>query len=139
MKTKLGVSAGLIAAAMYFTGIFSGYIPLLLIAGYVLLAEENEWLRKSAVKAVVTLLCFNILTFAIGLIPDAFDLITSFIDIFGVYFSFSLVNNIVSFINNVIYFIRGIVFLVLGIRALHMGDLPLAKVDSLVNEHTKTE
>lgn len=37
MKSKLGVSVGLIGAMAYFSGLFSGYIPLLVIIGYVLI------------------------------------------------------------------------------------------------------
>ena len=51
-KTKLGITTGLLAALAYFTGCFSGYLLLFLVAGYVLLKEEDEWLRKNVVKAV---------------------------------------------------------------------------------------
>ena len=51
-KTKIGMTVGLLGAAIYFIGLFSGYLTVVLLIGYVLLFEENEWLRKSAVKAV---------------------------------------------------------------------------------------
>ncbi len=43
-KTKLGVSVALMGAALYFLGLFSGYVALIILAGYVLLMEENVWL-----------------------------------------------------------------------------------------------
>ena len=49
-KTRLGISVGLLGAAIYFMGLFSGYLLAVLLAGYVLLFEENSWLRKNAVK-----------------------------------------------------------------------------------------
>ena len=55
-KTKLGISVGLLGAAIYFTGLFSGYLVAVLLAGYVLMFEENEWLRKNAVKAVALMM-----------------------------------------------------------------------------------
>ncbi len=55
-KTKLGISVGLLGAAIYFMGLFSGYMVAVLLAGYVLLFEENEWLKKSAVKAIAVVL-----------------------------------------------------------------------------------
>lgn len=46
-KTKLGISTTLLAALAYFAGGFSGYLLLFLVAGYVLLKEEDEWLKKN--------------------------------------------------------------------------------------------
>ena len=36
-KSKLGLPAGIAAAIMYMTGVFGGYFPALLLAGFVLL------------------------------------------------------------------------------------------------------
>lgn len=52
MKTKLGISVGLLGTMVYFAALFGGYTPVILLAGYVLLFEENEWLKKAAIKAV---------------------------------------------------------------------------------------
>ena len=52
-KAKLGISVGLLGAAIYFTSLFSGYLVPVILTGYVLLFEENDWLRKNAVKAMV--------------------------------------------------------------------------------------
>ena len=51
-KTKIGISVGVMGAVMYFASLFGGYIPMLLLAGYIFLKEENIWLRKAAFKAV---------------------------------------------------------------------------------------
>ncbi len=54
-KTKLGVSVALMGAALYFLGLFSGYVALIILAGYVLLMEENVWLKiRGASFAVFT-------------------------------------------------------------------------------------
>ena len=50
-KTKLGLTVGLVGAGLYFLGLFS-FIPAFLLAAYVLLMEDNEWLKKTAVKMV---------------------------------------------------------------------------------------
>ena len=42
-KTKLGISVGLLGAAIYFMGLFGGYLVAVLLAGYILMFEENEW------------------------------------------------------------------------------------------------
>ena len=59
-KTKLGISVGLLGAAVYFCGVLS-LLALIIVAGYILLVEENIWLRKSAVKAVVIYVSFAII------------------------------------------------------------------------------
>ena len=84
-KTKLGVSVGIFGAFLYVAALFGGYIAITLLAGYVLLMESNEWLKKTAVKAVATLACFSFLSLLVGLIPDAVDVITG---VFNVFFNF---------------------------------------------------
>ena len=48
-KTNIGISAGLIGAALYLTLLFGGYTPFLFLAAYVFLKEDNAWLKKTAV------------------------------------------------------------------------------------------
>ena len=42
MKTKLGISVAMFAAGTYLLGLFSGYLALLLIAGYVVIILKRE-------------------------------------------------------------------------------------------------
>ena len=48
-KAKLGISVGLLGAAIYLTALSGSLLGLLVLAGYVLLVEDNQWLRLSAV------------------------------------------------------------------------------------------
>ena len=74
-KTKVGISVGMIGAAVYFAGLFGGYIAVIILAGYILLCEENEWLRRSAVKAVALLMVFSFFTTAANLVPNVIGFI----------------------------------------------------------------
>ena len=85
-KTKLGISVGLLGAVLYFMGIFSGYLLVVLLAAYVLVYEENGWLKQSAVRAVAILLVFSFGSTAVKLIPDAIDFIDNIAMIFGGHF-----------------------------------------------------
>lgn len=58
-KAKLGISVGLLGAAIYLTALSGSLLGLLVLAGYVLLVEDNQWLRLSAVKAVAVYLFFT--------------------------------------------------------------------------------
>jgi hypothetical protein len=69
-KAKLGITVNLLAASIYFFGIIS-VVPMVILAGYVLLLESDGWLRKSAVKAVGVLVAFELLTAGVGLLRSA--------------------------------------------------------------------
>lgn len=133
-KTKLGVSVAVMGAAMYFFGYFSGYTAMVLFAGYVLLMEENEWLKKTAVKAIATMVVFSLLSVLIGLIPNIFDFIRDICDLFGGYVSFSVIFKIQNLLNSALRLVEAIVFLLLGLKALRQGTIKVPVVDSLVNK-----
>ncbi len=134
-KAKLGVSVGLLGAIIYFGCLFGGYLPGLLIVGYVLLAEENPWLRKTAVKATILLVAFSGLSWAIGLIPDLIGFINSVFNVFGSYFSIAIVTNILSVITGALSIIKTVVFFILGIKALNQGTINIPYVDDITNKN----
>ena len=136
MKTKLGISTGVLAALVYFAALFGGFgIGLIVLAGYVLLFEADEWLKRMAVKAVVFTVTLTVLSYVIGIIPDAIDVINSVIDIFnGKTIYLEWLNDIISFILTVISFIRTVVFLLLGIKAISKSTVYIPIVDGMVNK-----
>lgn len=135
MKTKLGISAGLLGATMYFFGLFSGYVALAVLVGYVLLKEENEWLRRTAVKSMVLSLSFSVLFAVIGLVPDFLQFIGSVFNVFNSNFNYSIVTKLVQVVTNALGIIQTAVFLLLGLKALHQGDMKLGRVDKSVDAH----
>lgn len=134
-KTKLGITVGLLGAAVYFASLFGGYTPVLLIAGYVLLFEENEWLKKTCVKAVSLMIVIAVVRLTIGLVPDILGCISSFLSIFNVYFSLSIVSSIFSVIIKIINIMENVLFLILGIKALNQGTITIPVVDKLINKY----
>ena len=54
-KTKLGISVALAAAALYFLGLFGGYIITGIAVGYVLLREESLKKIEGHMEAIVQL------------------------------------------------------------------------------------
>lgn len=134
-RTKLGVSVGMLGAIIYLTGLFGGLLIPVLITGCVLLSEENEWLRKSAVKAIAVIAFFAFLTTALNLIPDAIGTIHSVVAIFGGRFSIVAVSNIISAAVSILALIEKILLLALGIKALNQGNITIPVVDKLINRH----
>lgn len=134
-KAKLGVSVGLVGAALYFFGLFSGYLLMALLAGYILLMEEDAWLRKQAVRSVALLVCFSLLGTLVGLIPNFLELIGDVVSIFNGSFSYGVVTKIVNLLRDIINFVEIIVFLLLGVKALGQTSLKLPVVDDLTNQN----
>lgn len=135
MKTKLGISVGLLGAALYFSVLFGGYIPVILLAGYVLLFEGNEWLRRAAVKAVVLSMSIAFLITLINLIPDLLGWIASLVNVFKVEFNYNIISSIVSVITRAIDIIRTCLFLLLGVKALNQGTVAVPFVDKFINKY----
>lgn len=133
--TKLGVSVGLLGAGAYLATYFSGYFVAFLIAGYVLMFEENVWLKKACVKAIAVSCVFDVLTAAIGLIPDVLSWISSFLGIFGVYFSYSLASSIISVVVGAIGIVQTVVFLALGLKALKQDTIAIPVVDGMIEKY----
>lgn len=133
-KTKLGISVGFLGAAIYFLGLFSGYLVVALLVGYVLLFEQNEWLRKCAVKAITLMLVISFVVTVINLIPNSISFINSVFSILGGSFSIGFITSIINAIVSAIGIIEKLLFLGLGLTALNMGTIAIPAVDKLVNK-----
>lgn len=134
-KTKLGISVGLMGAGLYFFGLVS-LIPGFLLAGYVLLMEDNEWLKKSAVKMLVIVLGFGLLNAGVGLIQDVFRVLNSILGwIPFLNLSIGVPFHLDSILNYVISFVKTIVLIVLGFKALSVGSMKVGFADKLVSKH----
>ena len=139
MKAKLGISIGLLGAAVYFVALFDGFLALTLLAGYILLFEENKWLKKAAVKAFVILIGIAILRSLIALIPDLIGFIDNLVGIFGQSFTIWPLTRLIGMIDSAIYIARKVLFLILGLQALTLTSMPLGPVDSLIEKHMGSE
>ena len=134
-KTKLGISVGLLGAAIYFMGLFSGYMVAVVLAGYVLLFEENSWLRKSAVKAVSVMVLFSLLIAVLNLVPNAIGFINDIVSIFGGSFYVAFLSNLISAVVAALNIIEKLLMIGLGVKALTQGTIAVPVVDNLINKY----
>lgn len=134
-KTTLGISAGLLGATVYFMGLFSGYMVAVIMTGYILLFEENEWLKKSAVKTVALMIFFSFLTTAVHLIPDVMSFVSNIVALFGSSFYIASIDNVVNAIMIAISIVEKILFIGLGMKALNQRMISIPFVDSLINKY----
>ena len=134
-KTKLGISVGLLGAGMYFMGLFSGYMVTVLLAGYVLLCEENKWLRRAAVKAISVMVLFSFISTIVNLIPNAMSFIDSIVSMFGGNFYIAFISNLVNAVVTALNVIEKLLLLGLGVKALNQGTIAVPVVDGLIKKH----
>ena len=135
MKSKLGISVGLLGAAVYLAALFGGYVPVIVLSGYILLFEDNEWLRKSAVKAVTLMMSIAFAITLINLIPDLLSWIASLVSIFKGTFNYGVVSSIVLLVTKAFDIVRTCLFLMLGAKALNQGTIAIPFVDKIINKY----
>lgn len=133
-KTKLGISVGLLGAIACFTGYFGSYLVSVLIMGYVLLMEENEWLKKTVVKVMLILVTFSAANAVIGLIPDAINLVDSLLGIFKGHFSIPFISSIVSLCRDILSVLEKLIFLLLGFKAFNQGTVKISFIDRVIDK-----
>ena len=134
-KTKLGITVGLLGAAIYFTGLFGGFLVAVVLAGYSLMFEENKWLKRNAVKAIALMVFFAMLSAVVNLIPDTISFINYVAGIFGGYVNVGILSSITSAIVSAIGIVEKILFIVLGIKALNQGTVVVPVVDKLIGKY----
>ena len=84
-KTKLGISVTLMVAALYFLGLYGGYIITGILVGYILLKEDDQGLKKEAVRVLLLMILFSLAGTALNLIPNIFSIFTSLLEIIDVH------------------------------------------------------
>lgn len=134
-KTKLGLSVGIVAALAYLCGLMSGYVALILIAGYVLLKEDDKWLKYSVIKAIAVTAVFDVIITIINLIPDFLDWIYSCVSLGHGYFSYDTASGVVSVIVSALRILKTTLFIILIFAALKQNTINIPIVDDLITKH----
>ncbi len=131
-KSKLGISVGLMAAALYLITGFGGYTAALLVTGYILLREEDLWLKKEAVKSVGVLILFSLVSWLISLVPNLFNLISDFVNLFKGNFYPEIMYRIFNFLTSCWSLAKGILFVYLSLQALKKKSVTVPVLDPLL-------
>lgn len=134
-QSKLGVPVGLLCAAVYFLELLSGFVAVIILAGYILLLEENEWLRKNTVKALVLTMLFTLFASFVNLIPGVINFVNDVVAVFGGKFSITFLTKLATALVSAIYLTEKILFLILGTKAIHQGSVSIPYVDGLINKY----
>lgn len=138
LKTKLGISIALVGASMYFLGAIS-FIPAVLLAGYVLIAEENEWVKRQAAKMVGVVVLFGLLSLAVGWIDDFVGMLSIIVRWFNQDVYLSVPANLTSLFRYIITILKEVLLLVMGFRALGMKNVKLGLIDKPLDKFMSSE
>lgn len=134
-KTKLGITVGALGAITFFAGFFGGYLAAIVLAGYALLFEENAWLKRSVVKAVVLMVFFSVTVAIINVIPDLLEFVGNIASVFYGNFSIIKVNQIVNVLVSGLNLVEKVLFLGLGVKALSQGTIVIPFIDKKVSKY----
>lgn len=137
IKTKLGISNFLLAAMIYLLGLFSNTVALVVAVGYVLIREDDAWLRKAALKALILHLIILVLQCVVAFMPDLLGLLNSFLNIFKVNVNFGFISSVKSFLNNSLDILRTVLFFLLALFALLGKNFPIPVVEGMAEKHSK--
>lgn len=138
LKTKLGVSIALVGAAMYFLGAIS-FTPAVLLAGYVLIAEENEWVKRQAAKMIGVVVLFGLLSIAVGWIDDVVSVLNIIVRWFNSDVYLSVPANLTSLCRYIISIAKEVLLLVMGFRALGMKNVKIGLIDKPLDKFMSNE
>lgn len=141
-KTKLGISncmvAGIIFLLALITSFYSTAIifawPFVLLVAYVLLKEDDLWLKASAVKAVLVVLLFILVPILFSFVDNILEFINFFLKIaeatpiqdgWGIISFFEMLFNIV----------EKVFLLLLALFAFKGKTIKIPVVDNMIRKH----
>jgi uncharacterized membrane protein len=133
-KTKLGISVALTAVVVTLLGYYGGYVIGGIAIGYVLLQEQNEWLKKHALRVLALMLSFSVASTLLWLIPDVLNLFYSFMELFNVHIYINVVNSCFNFLGNVLSLLKTVVFVLLAYSAFTQKEFKVPVVDKLIEK-----
>ncbi len=129
-STRLGITVGMLGAAIYVSALISPVV-LGLLAIYVLFLEENHWLKASAIKAVICYLGFFVVFQVIDGINYFLSIINRMMSMVHWYPDLSFPGSI----TDALSICRIVFFLVVAFGALKMRDLRMDRIDEFVETH----
>ena len=143
--TGIGVTVSLFAALIYWSGLIETMpVITVLLAGYVLLKEKDQWLRAVALKAITIIVCFALLLGFVDLLTYFKDTMMHIINMLlttittgegarqvtGDFFT-----ELLDILRNIILFIKDLYLILCGFMALQYKNMRVPVVDDLVNRH----
>ena len=132
-KTKLGISGNVFCGMIFFIALFGGFVPTILVVGYVLLYEEERYFKEIAISAISLLIVFSCVDALIAMIPYIYGFVDNFVSIFGGYCETKVLGAISNAMYYVVDILRTIVFVVIGLKMFMGKQINI----SIITENSK--
>lgn len=141
-KTKLGISNCMVAGIIFLLALITSFYstavifawPFVLLVAYVLLKEDDLWLKASAVKAVLVVLLFILVPILFSFINDIIDFINFFLSIAEA----TPVHDgwgIISFLEMLFDIVEKVFLLILSFLAFKGKTVKLPVIDNMIRKH----
>ncbi len=127
-KSKLGISVALLGAGMFFLGIVS-YLALIAVAIYIFIREDNTWLRKTALFAVILAVFFAAVNFVLGAITGLISAATNIV------LMISIASTVFSVLTTLVNIAEFVLLLLFGFMALGGKSLNIGFINKLYDKH----
>ncbi len=131
-KTKLGISVGILGSIICILGAVAGLQWYFIgIVAYILLQEQNEWLRRLSLKVTIILLGLSVFNLVV---PYFFGALYDLIDVFSDrYVAWPL--DASSYITKYASIIVDVVLVLMGLKAIKQGHFSVKAVDELISKN----
>ena len=133
-KTKFGLSANAYAGLAFLAGIISPLITLIM-AGAVLLTEDNDWLKRMVLKAVTVVIIIGIASFSIDMINTALNCINGLLSYVDATFQTAKVMTFISLCADIIRVLEVIFLLIFAKKAFAGQYVKLPFGDGIVEKN----
>jgi len=131
-KTKLGISVGLMGALFCILGLVSGLSWVILgITAYILLREENEWLRRLSIKVLLVLAFVAFVPHLFLCVEYIFNIVNVMAD--DVVLEWPL--NIKSLVLNAVNFLGDGIIILMALKAFKQGHFAVKPLDNMISKN----
>lgn len=141
-KTNLGISNFMCAGIIFLLAIITGFYssetifawPFIALVAYVLVKEDDLWLKASAIKAVLIILLFALIPFFFSFVYDFLGFINFFL---GIAESTKLNDGwgIINFIEMIIRIAEKVFLFLLAMFAFKGKTVKIPVVDEMIRKH----
>ena len=131
-KSKLGISVALLASGMFFLGIVN-YLALIAVAIYIFIREDNVWLKKTAVFAVVLVVFFAAVNFVLSTLSGLVSMFNLNIDF--VVNPVVVLTRLFSILTRIVNIAEFVFLVVFGFMALGGKSIKIGFINNLCDKH----
>ncbi|MBQ8767236.1 MAG: hypothetical protein IJZ16_10600 [Clostridia bacterium] len=138
-KTKVGISENFMGGLCFVLALVGGYVPILLLAGYILLKENSVILKKYVLNALAMLICFSLIVSVVGILPDIINFVDNFVGLFNGNCTAPIIDSIYYIVLYAVEIMKAVMFLIYAVMAIKGKDSSMPIVGKMIDKHLEQE